>query len=143
MEYLSVASVALFEFWLAYPAAYALKMPWEQASVLIALASSIGALTTIFVGARFRAWVTRRLSKEGCIARRTKRFLDKGGTVGLGLLAPWILGPILTSLGALVLGANERQLARWMVAGIWVWAVGLYVLIKYTGSMDWMFAVVR
>jgi hypothetical protein len=143
MEYLSVASIALFEFWLAYPAAYAFKMPWEQASALIALASSVGALLTIFVGAQFRSWVTRKVSREGRIVRRTKRFLDKGGTVGLGLLAPWILGPILTSLGALALGANERQLARWMVAGIWVWAVGLYVLIKYTGSMDWMFAIAR
>ncbi len=142
MIYLSVAFIAFFEFWLAYPAAITLKIPLGVATLLIAFSSSFGAIVAIFLGAKFRDWITRKMGKEGWIARRTKKFFAKGGTIGIGLLAPWILGPVLTSLGALMLGANERQLMRWVVIGIWVWVIGLYALFTFT-SLDWTILVGR
>ena len=138
MEYVSVVGLAFFEFWLAYPVAYAMKIDWVPATILIAGSSSLGAVLTIYLGGRFRERMSRRIGREGRIARRTKSFMDRWGTVGIGLLSPWILGPILTSVGAIVLGANLRQLASWIVFGIWVWAIGLYLCIRFTGGMGWL-----
>lgn len=139
MNYLTVAALAFVEFWFAYPAAYALEMGWLEATLVIAVSSSLGAVLAIYACGRFRDWLLRRFKREGLIANRTKPFMARYGTVGLGLLAPWILGPILTSIGAIVLGADVRQLSRWMVIGIWLWAIGLYVLIQLTGGLPaWM-----
>jgi hypothetical protein len=138
MAYLGVVFLAFFEFWLAYPAAYALHIDWVAATVLIAASSSLGTLTAIHLGDRSRAWLRRRLGREGRVGRRTGRVLDRWGTPGLGLLAPAILGPVVTSLGALVLGADARRLGIWMLAGIWVWALGMYLCISIAGVPEWL-----
>ncbi len=138
MSYLTVAGLAFVEFWLAYPAAYALNMGWLEATLVIGVSSSVGAVLAIQICGLFRDWVMGRFQREGFIAKRTKPFMARYGTVGLGLLAPWILGPILTSIGALVLGADVRRLSLWVVIGIWVWAVGVYLAIHLTGSIAFL-----
>jgi hypothetical protein len=138
MAYFSVLILAFFEFWLAYPAAFALQIDWVPATLLIAVASSLGTLCAIRLGCRLREWLTRRLGRDGRIGRRTGRVLDRWGTPGIGLLAPLILGPVVTSLGAIVLGAEPRRLSVWMLVGIWGWAVALYVCIRFAGGLDWL-----
>lgn len=52
--------------------------------------------------------------------------MDKYGTIGVGLLAPVILGPILSCAAAIALGANARTLAIYAAAA------------RSCGPQDWV-----
>lgn len=138
MDYLTVGLLAFVEFWFAYPVAYNMELGWLGASLVIAVSSSLGAVLAIWACSLFRDWIRRMFPGEGFIARRTRPFMNRYGTIGIGLLSPVILGPILTSVGGIVLGAETRQLSRWIVIGIWAWAVILYTVLRATGGLPWL-----
>ena len=56
--------------------------------------------------------------------------MSKYGTVGLWLFAPVILGPVLTSIGAVALGARPRDLALYSVAGSFAWSLSIAFLLS-------------
>lgn len=128
-SYIAIAGLALLDLWLAVPAALALKLQPGLAVLLIATTSSIGVVFAVYFSGGLRNRFAAKLGKQGAFGGRTAKYMDKFGTVGIGLLAPIVLGPILTSVCAIALGAKPRQLAISTVAGVMLWSGVIYVLL--------------
>lgn len=130
-SYFAVAGLALIDLWLAMPAALALKLHPAVAASLIAITSSVGVVLAVYASGAVRARFAEKLGKESYLGGRTARYMEKYGTVGIGLLAPVVLGPMLTCICAIALGAKPRQLAMSTVAGVVLWSAVIYLLLAY------------
>jgi hypothetical protein len=129
--YLAIAALALIDLSLAVPAALTLKLQPEMAALLIAVTSSIGVVGAIYFSGAVRHRFAVKFGKESYLGGRTARYMEKYGTIGIGLLAPVVLGPILTSVCAIALGARPRQLAISTVSGVVVWTFVIYLLMVF------------
>lgn len=127
-SYFAVAGLALLDLWLAVPAALALKVQPGLAVLLIATTSSLGVLMSIYCSGALRTRFAQKFGSGSYLGGRTARYMDKYGTTGIGLLAPIVLGPVLTCICAIVLGAKPRQLAVSTVAGVLLWSGVIYAL---------------
>jgi hypothetical protein len=130
-SYLAVAGLALLDLWLAVPAALTLKLQPMLAVLLIASTSSLGVVIAVYCSGSLRARFAARFGKDSFFGGRTARYMEKYGTTGIGLLAPVVLGPILTCICAIVLGAKPRQLAISTVAGVVLWSGVIYLLLSF------------
>ena len=119
-----VFGLGAVELWAAIPAGFGLGLH----PVGTALASALGAMTSslavALLGARARDWIVAR--RGGLRDPRghgtIRRIWDRYGVVGLGLLAPLLVGaPLGTALG-LLLGAPPRRLVPWIGVGIVAWS---------------------
>lgn len=128
-SYLAIAGLALLDLWLAVPAALALKLQPGLAVLLIGTTSSIGVVVAVYFSGGLRNRFAAKFGKEGYLGGRTAKYMEKFGTVGIGLLAPVVLGPILTCVCAIALGAKPRQLAVSTVAGVALWSGVIYILL--------------
>ena len=129
--YFAVAGLALLDLWLAMPAAIALKLHSAAAALLIAVTSSLGVVLAVYSSGALRARFAAKLGKESYLGGRTAKYMEKYGTVGIGLLAPVVLGPVLTCVCAIALGAKPRQLAMSTVAGVMLWSFVIYLLLVF------------
>ena len=128
-SYLAVAGLAMIDLWLAIPAALALKVQPEVAALLIATTSSIGVVFAVYFSGALRTRFAAKFGKESYLGGRTAKYMEKFGTVGIGLLAPVVLGPVLTCICAIVLGAKPRQLTIATVSGVVLWSFVIYLLL--------------
>lgn len=117
------------DIWLVIPVIFASKLDPFIAMSFAGIGSALGALLSIFLSVQFRSWVVATFRARQGVSARTKRFMDRFGTPGFGLLTPLILGPVLSCAAAVALGANPRSLAKYAVAGSLIWGVGLGILI--------------
>ncbi len=129
--YLTIAGLALIDLWLAVPAALTLKLQPELAVLLIAITSSLGVVVAVYFSSGLRSRFAPKFGKESFLGGRTAKYMEKYGTIGIGLLAPIVLGPILTCLCAIALGAKPRQLAISTVAGVLLWSFVIYLLLVF------------
>ena len=130
-SYLAIAGLALIDLWLAMPAALTLKLQPELAALLIASTSSLGVVFAIYFSGAVRTRFAPKFGKESYLGGRTAKYMEKYGTTGIGLLAPVVLGPILTCVCAIALGAKPRQLAVSTVAGVMLWSFVIYLLLVF------------
>ena len=130
-SYLAVAALALLDLWLAVPAALGLKLQPGLAVMLIASTSSLGVILAVYCSGSLRNRFARKFGNDSYLGGRTAKYMDKYGTTGIGLLAPVVLGPVLTCICAIVLGARPRQLAISTVAGVLLWSVVIYLLLAF------------
>jgi hypothetical protein len=128
-SYLLVGLLAAVDLWLAVPATLALDIEPLAAFFLIALTSSIGALAAIFFADKVRVKLAAKFGAGSFFGSRTKKHMDKFGTAGLGLMAPLVLGPLLTCICGVTLGAKPRQLAMYAVTGAVLWSGVIYFLL--------------
>jgi hypothetical protein len=128
-SYLAVAGLAMIDLWLAIPAALALKVQPEVAALLIAATSSLGVVFAVYFSGALRTRFAAKFGKQSYLGGRTAKYMDKFGTVGIGLLAPVVLGPVLTCICAIVLGAKPRQLTIATVTGVVLWSFVIYLLL--------------
>ncbi len=79
------------------------------------------------MGERVRAWLVRRRGREGREGAhgRIHRIWEHYGTVGLGLLAPLLVGAPLGAALGLALGAPTGRLLFWISVGIAGWSAVL------------------
>jgi hypothetical protein len=129
--YLALAGLALVDLWLAVPAALALKLQPGLAALLIASTSSLGGVLAVYFSGGLRNRFAAKFGNGSYLGGRTTKYMEKYGTTGIGLLAPVVLGPILTCLCAIALGAKQRQLAISTVAGVMLWSSVIYVLMIF------------
>ncbi len=127
MAYLSVFLLGFLDIFLPLPVIVAMDGPVEPAFIVTGIAGSLSCFVFIYLSRPIRRWVVRRYGMQGLVVRRTEQFMAKYGAVGVGLLAPLILGQALTAIGAVILGAPANRLALWMIAGIWLWTAVYYV----------------
>lgn len=130
-SYLAIAGLAMLDLWLAIPAALTLKLQPELAALLIATTSSLGVVFAVYFSGALRARFASKFGKQSYLGSRTAKYMDKYGTTGIGLLAPVVLGPILTCVCAIALGAKPRPLAIATVAGVVLWSFVIYLLLVF------------
>lgn len=130
-SYLAIAGLALLDLWLAVPAALALKLQPELAVLLIASTSSVGVVFAVYFSGGLRNRFASKFGNGSYLGGRTEKYMEKYGTTGIGLLAPVVLGPILTCICAIALGAKPRQLAVSTIAGVVLWSGVIYLLLVF------------
>lgn len=123
----SVLGLGALELWAAVPAGLLLGLP----PVVTAVAAGLGALASsvlvALLGDRARTWLLARHGgpRDEADGGVIRRIWSRYGVVGLGLLAPLLVGaPLGTAIG-LFLGSPVRQLLTWIGIGVVVWSVGL------------------
>jgi hypothetical protein len=124
---LSVMALSMVELWAGYAAAIALGL----GPLMAALVSGCGAFLGVFLiavfGQRLRVWVIDRFAggEEGKRAARVAGLWKKYGIVGVGIVAPLVVGvPVATALG-IGLGAPTAKLLSLMGVVIVFWCVVL------------------
>ncbi len=107
MKLLTVFGLGAVELWAAIPTGLALQLHPVAAGLAAALGAVTGVALVVFMGERVRAWLLRRHSREGreCAHGRIHRIWERFGAVGLGLLAPLLVGAPLGAALGLALGA--------------------------------------
>lgn len=121
----TVLGLGAVELWAAIPAGLALGLHPVATGIASGLGALAGVLVVAVIAGRARAWLEARLGRPsaGRGHRAIGRIWDRFGVVGLGLLAPLLVGaPLGTALGV-VLGAPLRRLLPWVSAGIVLWTV--------------------
>lgn len=121
VKLLTVFGLGTLELWAAIPAGFAMQLP----PLVIGIAAALGSLLSLVLvgtlGERIRSFILRShggKSQHGFIYRIWNRY----GTIGLGLLAPLLVGvPIGAALG-ITLGASVKKLFLWMGVGIVLWS---------------------
>lgn len=135
MALISIFLLGFVEISLPLPVVIAMDGPMEPAFLVIAASGTIGTLFFVYLSRPIRRWLVRRYGMDSVVFTRTERFLVRYGTIGVGLLAPMILGHALTAVAGVVLGAPGNKLAVWTIAGVWVWTFVYYVAFLTGGSL--------
>lgn len=129
MALITVFLLGFVDIFLPVPMIVAMDGPIEPAFVVVGISGMASSLFFVYGSWPIRRWLVCRYGMDNLVFRRTERFMVKYGAVGVGLLAPMILGQALTAVAAVVLGAPTRKLAAWMIAGIWLWTGIYYVAV--------------
>ena len=126
---LSVFGLGIVEIWAAVPVGLAFGLNPVVTGILSALGGIAGISIILFAGQKLRDWLARRHGwGQSLRPGRLQRIWARYGVVGLGLLAPLLVGaPAGTALGV-ILGASARQLFLWMSAGVITWSAILVAL---------------
>ena len=127
MKLLTVFGLGAVELWAAIPAGFALQLHPVTIGFTAAVGAMLGTLAVILLGKRLRDWLIRRHSggKEKGQSGLIHRIWHLYGMIGLGLLAPLLIGaPIGAALG-LALGVPASRVLFWISLGIVVWSTVL------------------
>lgn len=101
-----------------------------------------GCWAFVLAGDQVTAWWRRRRGLDDAAAQhdpssddgRVRRFVDRYGVRGLGLVGPIFPGVTVSVAGGLAMGLDGRQLGRWMTIGIVLmyslYTVGLLVIVE-------------
>ncbi len=129
MALITVFLLGFVDIALPVPMILAMDGPIEPAFVVVGISGMASSLFFVYGSWPIRRWLVGRYGMDSVVFRRTERFMVKYGAVGVGLLAPMILGQALTAVAAVVLGAPTGKLAAWMMVGIWLWTAVYYVAV--------------
>lgn len=124
MGTLTVFALGAVELWAAVPAGLALRLHPLIAGGAAAAGAITAALVVMVLGERVRSWLLLRIHRGSEIGRhgRLYRVWTRYGVIGLGLLAPLLVGaPLGTAMG-IALGAPAGRLLVWMSLGIALWS---------------------
>lgn len=135
MALITVFLLGFLDIFFPLPMIIAMDGPIEPAFVVVGVSGTVSSLFFVYGSQPIRRWLVRRYGMDSVIFRRTERFMVKYGAMGVGLLAPMILGQALTAVAAVVLGAPTRTLAAWMIVGIWLWTAIYYVAVLWGTSV--------
>ena len=127
VKLLTVLGLGAVELWAAIPAGLALQLGPLVTGVTAAIGAIMGVLVVLVLGERIRNWLLRRHGGESKDKHhgRIYRIWARYGVVGLGLLAPLLVGaPLGTAIG-ITLGAPTGRLLLWMSLGIVLWSAVL------------------
>ncbi len=124
---LAVFVLGTCELWAAVPVGLALQLHPVTISTTAALGAIAGIVAVAVAGERLRKRLLRwrRGTGENRAPGRIARLWTRYGVVGLGLLAPLLVGaPLGTALG-MTLGAPTGRLLFWMSLGAVLCSAGL------------------
>jgi hypothetical protein len=115
------------ELWVAVPAGLALQIHPIATGITAAVGGMLGIMVVALTGDRLRTWFLQR--RTGTFGSRYSRHVShlwsRYGVVGLGLLAPLLVGaPLGTALG-MTLGVPTGRLLFWMSLGVALCSAGL------------------
>jgi hypothetical protein len=122
----AVFGLAVVELWGAIPAGLALQLHPLVVGATAALGAMTGALVVLITGERIRTWLLRLHRGGGDKPHgSTYAIWLRYGVIGLGLLAPLLIGAPLGAALGVAFGAPRGRLLLWMSTGIVLWSAGL------------------
>jgi hypothetical protein len=127
IKLLTVFGLGAVELWAAIPAGFALQLHPVTIGFTAAAGAILGVLAVILLGERLRDWLIQRHSgkKEKEQSGIIHRIWHLYGIIGLGLLAPLLIGaPIGAALG-LAFGVPASRVLFWISLGVVVWSITL------------------
>ena len=124
---LTVFGLGIIELWVAIPVGLVLGVPPIATGIVSIVGAMFGVLLVAMLGERLRTWLMQRYGGNIKDGQRSRiyRIWASYGVVGLGLLAPLLVGaPLGTALG-IIFDASRRRLLFWITIGIILWGAGL------------------
>ena len=127
IKLLTVLGLGAIELWAAIPAGLALQLHPVAVGITAAVGAILGVFVVVLLGERVRTWLVQRhggqteKGRNGLIYRVWRRY----GVVGLGLLAPVLIGAPLGAALGVTLGVPPGRLLFWMSLGIVLWSIAL------------------
>jgi membrane protein DedA with SNARE-associated domain len=123
-EFLIVYLAGATGIWKGIPAGIALGVHPGYNGVFTALGSVTSVLILYFAGDTFRAWVfdmygQKRIEKK---KGKFKKFADRYGPIGFGLITTGLLGPFTSLLLGYILISDIRKFLLYLIAGIFIWS---------------------
>lgn len=127
IKLLTILSLGAIELWAAIPAGLALQLHPVAVGITAAIGAMLGALVVVLLGERVRTWLMQRHGGKEEKGRHglIYRIWDHYGVIGLGLLAPLLIGAPLGAVLGLTLGVPAGRLLFWVSLGIVLWSTGL------------------
>jgi hypothetical protein len=121
----------------AVPAGAAAGAPAWLAGLAAGLGYIAGAGVVLIAGAPLRAWLVRklRIPVERDRSKLIWRMWERGGLIGLCLVAPVTVGPQATAVIALAAGEKPRRIVASVAIGILPWCVLFAVLTAFGFSL--------
>lgn len=135
LSLLAVFGLGAVELWAAVPAGLALRLHPVAIGCTAALGAILGVMVMGLMGERVRLWLLRRRGLER--RARQGRIMDfwlRYGVIGLGLVAPLLVGAPLGTAVGMSLGAPTGRLLFWMSLG----AVLCTVMLTVAGTLGVM-----
>ena len=106
--------------------------PW-LAGAAAALGYVAGGTVVLVAGAPLRAWLVRklRIPVERDPSKLIWRMWERGGLMGLCLVAPVTIGPQATAVIALAVGERTPKIVAFIALGVAPWSVAFALLIAF------------
>ena len=117
----------------AVPAGVAAGAPAWVACLAAGLGYLAGAAVVLLAGAPLREWLVRKLKipVERDPSKLVWRMWERGGLLGLCLIAPVTIGPQVTTVIALAVGEKPRRILVAVAFGVLPWCVIVAVLTSF------------
>lgn len=129
LQLLTVFGLGAVELWAAFPAGLAFGLSPMVVGVVTGAGALAGVVVIVYPGDRLRAWLVRRYSRPGkseSMSRAT-RLWERYGVIGVGLVAPLLVGVPLAGALGIALGAPRRRLVLLLALVVLVWCVALTI----------------
>ena len=106
--------------------------PWV-AGAAAALGYVAGGTVVLVAGAPLRAWLVRklRIPVERDPSKLIWRMWERGGLMGLCLVAPVTIGPQATAVIALAVGERTPKIVAFIALGVAPWCVAFALLTAF------------
>jgi hypothetical protein len=130
LRLLTVFGIGAVDLWAAFPAGLALGLSPLVIGAVAAAGALAGLIVIVYPGERLRAWLVARDSRQGKnrSMNRAKRLWGRYGVIGVGLIAPLIMGvPAAAALGV-AMGAPRQKLVPLLTVVILFWGIVLTIL---------------
>ena len=127
LSLLTVFGLGAVELWAAFPVGLAFGLSPAVVGTVTAAGALAAVLVIVYPGGRLRSWVVRRYSRPARSKSmdRATRLWERYGVVGVGLIAPLLVGvPVAAALGV-ALGAPQQRLATFLALVVLAWCVVL------------------
>ncbi|MGA0111797.1 MAG: hypothetical protein ACO3PN_06810 [Chthoniobacterales bacterium] len=117
----------------AIPAGIAAGAGAWTVAVAAALGYTAGGVVVLVAGAPLRAWLVKKLKipVQRDPAKLVWRMWDRGGLLGLCLVAPVTIGPQATAVIALAVGERTPKIAAFIALGVVPWCVAFALLTAF------------
>ncbi len=114
----------------AVPAGVAAGAPAWLAGLAAGLGYVAGAGVVLLAGAPLREWLVRKLKipVERDPSKLVWRMWERGGLLGLCLIAPVTIGPQATAVIALAVGEKPRRILAAVAVGVLPWCAAFAAL---------------
>jgi undecaprenyl pyrophosphate phosphatase UppP len=129
LRLLTVFGLGAVELWAAFPAGLAFGLSPPVVGVVTAAGALTGVAVIVYPGERLRSWLVRRYSRPGKSKsmNRATRLWERYGVIGVGLIAPLVVGvPLAAALG-IALGAPRQRLVLLLALVVLAWCVVLTI----------------
>lgn len=132
------AFIPLIEYMLAVPfGILLLGQPVIPVVIVSIIGNSLGVVAIVFLGSKIKQARQERKNqddqplKENKRKERTRRYLEKYGMPGVGILGSILLSSHLSAATAVALGVSKGKVIFWTVIGVIIWSIVLGVIAVY------------